>query len=117
MSARVSMTRAEVTKIDEASLSLMRTRLEHWEAQLNTLETNVLALGGAAGSGIRENIRDLKEKHQIARVWFDEFRNAGAARWGILSFSIQSAWHDFETALMGLRSQVPPEDWRREDNP
>jgi hypothetical protein len=117
MSARVSMTRAEVTRIDEASLSLMRTRLERWGAQLSALETNVLALSGAAESGIRENIRDLKEKHQIARVWFDELKNAGAARWGILSFSIQSAWRDFETALDGLRSQVPPGDSQREDNP
>jgi hypothetical protein len=117
MSARVSMTRAEVTRIHEANLSQMRTRLERWEAQLNTLETNVLAPGKAAGSEIRESIKDLKAKYQIAHLRFDEFKNAGATRWGILSSSIQSAWRDFETALDGLRSQVPPEDSQREDNP
>ena len=117
MSARASMTRAEVTRIEEASLSQMRTRLEHWGGQLSALETKVLALGGAAGSEIRESIKDLKAEYQIARVWFDEFKGAGTARWGILRFSIQSAWSDFEAALDGLRSQIPPEDFRREDNP
>lgn len=116
MSARASVTRAEVTKIDGASLAQMKTRIEQWGAQLNALETNVIALGGDSADQIRESIERLRSRYQIARVWFDEFNGAGTARWGIFRFSIQSAWSDFEIALEGLRSQVSPKDSKNGDN-
>jgi hypothetical protein len=110
MSARVSMTRAEVTRIDEKSLAQMKTRLERWAAQLDALETNILELGEDSRDQIRESIKRLRSKYQIARAWFDEFNRTGTARWGLFRFRIESAWNDFEMALEGLRSQVAPED-------
>lgn len=117
MSARVCTTRAEVARIDEATLSQMKTRLERWGAELNTLEINVLALRGDAGSEIHQSIDDLRVKYQIARLWFDQSNDAGTARWRIFGSRIQSAFSDFEMALAGLRIQVAPEDSPKSDDP
>lgn len=68
MSARASMTRAEVTRIDEASLWQVRTRLERWGGQLDTLQTTPPPFGEASGDDNRESINRLKAKYQIARV-------------------------------------------------
>jgi hypothetical protein len=111
------MTRAEVTRIDEVSLSQMRTRLERWGSHLNTLETNALALGGETASEIQQRIKDLRAKYQIARGWFDAFNVAGTARWGLFRFCIQSAWSDFQTALEELKKQVAIEDTPKSDDP
>jgi hypothetical protein len=116
MSTRASMTRAEVTRIDEVSLSQMKTRLEHWGSQLDALEPKVFALGGSSGGQIREDIKRLKAKVQIARVWFDAFNGAGTARWGLFRFCIQSSWSDFHTTLEGLRKQVALEDTPKNDD-
>lgn len=117
MSARASMTRAEVTNIDEASLSQMRTRLERWGSQLNTLETNALALGGDEASELHQRIKDLRTKYQIARGWFDEFNGASTARLGLLRSRIQSSWSDFQTALEGMRNWVAPKHPSKNDDP
>jgi hypothetical protein len=106
MSARARMTQAEVTRIAQASLSQMETQLDRWRAQLNALEANVPGPAGDVGSENRESIDDLNTKYRVACVRFDEFKVAGAARWGILKFRMQSAWSDFEITLQGMTSQV-----------
>jgi hypothetical protein len=106
MSARATETCAEVSKLDEASLSQMQVRLERWGVLLDTLEAETLAgrknLSGRDG----ESIADLRANYRTTCQRFFELKAHGHSRWEEFAANLQVAWSDFEGAVAEYENRV-----------
>jgi len=90
-------------KMVEANVGRMEEELRQWGAKLGKLVAKAEVAGAEVRTDYRHGIEELKGKFKVAQSKFDEFKDSGTARWGIL----ESAWTDLEAAFKNLGPQSP----------
>lgn len=97
--------RKNVMSTKDEYVRRMHTKLEQWNAEIDTLAARVDQLETDARAGYRKQIETLRGKRDDARRQLDTLQQSGESAWQDMKAGVEIAWDAIGEALNSARSR------------
>ncbi len=86
-------------KSREEYIDKLAVQLKEWSAKIDELESKALSAKADVKTGYDNQIRQLKDKRDVATKKLQELKGASTDAWDTLKTGAESAWADLKNAV------------------
>jgi outer membrane murein-binding lipoprotein Lpp len=92
-------------KSREEYIDKLASQLKEWSAKIDELESKASAAKAGVKSGYENQIRQLKDKRDIATKRLQELKGASADAWDALKAGAEAAWADLNKSVTAAKEK------------
>jgi outer membrane murein-binding lipoprotein Lpp len=92
-------------KSREEYIDKLASQLKEWSAKIDELESKAGAAKADVKSGYENQIRQLKDKRDIATKRLQELKGASADAWDALKAGAEAAWADLNKSVTAAKEK------------
>jgi SMC interacting uncharacterized protein involved in chromosome segregation len=93
-------------KSREEYIDRLAAQLKEWSAKIDELESKARAAKSDAKTGYENQIRQLKDKRDIATQKLQELKGASTEAWDTLKAGAETAWADLKNAVSAAKERL-----------
>jgi len=83
----------------EEHIDQLAAQLKEWSAKIDELESKASAAKADVKTGYEHQIKQLKDKRDVATKRLQELKGASAEAWDTLKAGAETAWSDLSKAV------------------
>ncbi len=89
----------------EEYIDKLAAQLKEWSAKIDEVELKARAAKADAKAGYEIQIRQLKDKRDVAAQRLQELKSSSAEAWDTLKAGAETAWTDFRSAVIAAKEK------------
>ena len=89
----------------EEYIDKLAAQLKEWSARIDEVELKARAAKVDAKAGYENQIRQLKDKRDIAALKLQELKSSSAEAWDTLKAGAETAWADLKSAVTAAKEK------------
>ncbi len=89
----------------EEYIDKLAAQLKEWSAKIDEVESKARAAKADAKAGYESQIRQLKDKRDVAAKKLQELKSASADAWDTLKAGAETAWTDLKSAITAAKEK------------
>ncbi len=83
----------------------MRAGMDHWNNDIDKLESNSIRAGAAVRVEMQKHIEDLKAKRKDFQDKLGRLNKAGEEAWGNLQAGVDAAWKSLDDSIQSAKTK------------
>jgi uncharacterized coiled-coil DUF342 family protein len=92
-------------KSREEHIDKLAAQLKEWSSKIDELESKARAAKADVKTGYENQIRQLKDKRDVAMQKLQELKGASNDAWDTLKSGAETAWTDLKNAVTAARER------------
>lgn len=89
----------------EEYIDKLAAQLKEWSSKIDEVETKARAAGSDMKAGYEDQIRQLKDKREVAAQKLQELKSSSAEAWVALKAGADAAWAELKSAMAAAREK------------
>ncbi len=89
----------------EEYIDKLAAQLKEWSARIDEVEAKARAARADAKAGYEIQIRQLKDKRDVAARRLQELKSSSAEAWDTLKAGAETAWADLKSAITAAKEK------------
>ncbi len=91
--------------VREDFVKKMKTSMDHWNDDIDLLQSSAIRAGSSVRVEMEKNIEDLRNKRKDFQDKLGRLGRATQEAWGPLQTGVESAWKTLDDSILGAKTK------------